>query len=240
MIRVLLADDHAAIRAGLRFLLDAADGIEVVGEAADGSAAIANARALRPDVVLMDLRMPGVDGIEATRTITSEGLADVLVLTTFDLDEYVDGALRAGAAGFLLKTAEPEALVDAVRRVAAGDGVLAPEVTRRLLAAFSAGPAPASAPPDGEGRLPGRAAPSGLGDPRLDGARLGFPRLADLTPREVDVLRALGRGLSNQSLADELFISEATAKTHVSRVLTKLGCASRMQAALVARDVGLA
>ncbi|MFD6177229.1 MULTISPECIES: response regulator [unclassified Isoptericola] len=218
-IRVLLADDHAAIRAGLRLLLDAADGLEVVGEAADGTAAVTNARALRPDVVLMDLRMPGTDGIAATRAIVAEGLSDVLVLTTFDLDEYVDGALRAGAAGFLLKTAEPAALVDAVRRVAAGDGVLAPEVTRRVLAQLTGAPSPAPAAEE-----PGRP----------------DPRLADLTPREVDVLGALGRGLSNQGIADELVITEATAKTHVSRVLAKLGVVSRMQAAIVARDAGLA
>jgi len=220
-VRVLVADDHAAIRAGLRMLLDAADGVEVVGEAADGDAAVTNARALRPDVVLMDLRMPGTDGIAATRAIAAEGLADVLVLTTFDLDEYVDGALRAGAAGFLLKSAEPAALVDAVRRVAAGDGVLAPEVTRRVLAQL-AGPAPAAP-----------TAPASA--PVTDD-----PRLADLTPREVDVLGALGRGLSNQGIADELVITEATAKTHVSRVLAKLGVVSRMQAAIVARDAGLA
>ncbi|WP_435738140.1 response regulator transcription factor [Cellulosimicrobium sp. PMB13] len=256
-VRVLLADDHAAIRAGLRLLLEAADDVEVVGEAADGTAAIANARALRPDVVLMDLRMPGVDGIEATRAITTEGLADVLVLTTFDLDEYVDGALRAGAAGFLLKTAEPAALLDAVRRVADGDGVLAPEVTRRLLAAFARGPRPGSDGGRGTGPDGGRDA----GDPARpgaaeaggrttggDGAASGTDRTAarpdarldDLTPRELDVLVALGRGLSNQGIATELFISEATAKTHVSRVLTKLGVASRMQAAIVARDAGLA
>ncbi|CAM3604731.1 response regulator [Isoptericola cucumis] len=222
-VRVLLADDHAAIRAGLRLLLDAAPDVEVVGEAADGTAAVTNARALRPDVVLMDLRMPGVDGISATRTITGEGLAAVLVLTTFDLDEYVDGALRAGAAGFLLKTAEPAALLDAVRRVAAGDGVLAPEVTRRVLAQLTgtaAAPSAAAAPPN----------PAAPADPRLAG----------LTPREVDVLGALGRGLSNQGIADELVITEATAKTHVSRVLAKLGVVSRMQAAIVARDTGLA
>ncbi len=252
-VRVLLADDHAAIRAGLRLLLDAADDVEVVGEAADGTAAVTNARALRPDVVLMDLRMPGVDGIEATRTITAEGLADVLVLTTFDLDEYVDGALRAGASGFLLKTAEPAALIDAVRRVADGDGVLAPEVTRRLLAAFARGPVPGA--PVGRSTHPGEAdewgarPPSGTSADALadspatgtsDGGRMSEPRLADLTPREVDVLAALGRGLSNQGIAAELYITEATAKTHVSRVLAKLGVASRMQAAIVARDTGLA
>ena len=228
MIRVLLADDHAAIRAGLRFLLASAPDIEIVGEAADGAAAITNARALRPEVVLMDLRMPGVDGIEATRTIVSERLAEVLVLTTFDLDEYVDEALRAGAAGFLLKTAEPAALVDAVRRVAAGDGVLAPEVTRRLLAAFASAPRP-----DGAAHLLAGAPPSGTG-------AAGDARLTGLTPREKDVLAALGRGLSNQGIADELFISEATAKTHVSRVLAKVQVTTRMQAAIVARDAGLA
>ena len=248
-VRVLLADDHAAIRAGLRLLLDAADDVEVVGEASDGTAAITNARALRPDVVLMDLRMPGVDGIEATRAITAEGLAEVLVLTTFDLDEYVDGALRAGAAGFLLKSAEPAALLDAVRRVAAGDGVLAPEVTRRLLAAFARGPVPDGAPHPGE---PGRSAagptsgtaggpPAPAAGPHADAnGSAQDPRLADLTPREVDVLAALGRGLSNQGIATDLYITEATAKTHVSRVLAKLGVATRMQAAIVARDTGLA
>ncbi|NDO89330.1 response regulator [Cellulosimicrobium composti] len=232
-VRVLLADDHAAIRAGLRLLLDAAPDVEVVGEAADGTAAVTNARALRPDVVLMDLRMPGVDGIEATRTITAEGLAEVLVLTSFDLDEYVDGALRAGAAGFLLKSAEPSALIDAVRRVADGDGVLAPEVTRRLLAAFARGPETA----------PGTRATAGPAGATADGASGApgtDPRLADLTPREVDVLAALGRGLSNQGIAADLFITEATAKTHVSRVLAKLGVSTRMQAAIVARDTGLA
>lgn len=257
-VRVLLADDHAAIRAGLRLLLDAADDVEVVGEASDGTAAITNARALRPDVVLMDLRMPGVDGIEATRVITGEGLADVLVLTTFDLDEYVDGALRAGAAGFLLKSAEPTALVDAVRRVADGDGVLAPEVTRRLLAAFARGPAPDGAPRPVPTTRPGGTVDPAAGppsstaggtpapgtghaghDPTTEDPALD-PRLADLTPREVDVLAALGRGLSNQGIATDLYITEATAKTHVSRVLAKLGVATRMQAAIVARDTGLA
>ncbi|MFV2143775.1 response regulator [Isoptericola sp. G70] len=222
-VRVLLADDHAAIRAGLRMLLDAADGVEVVAEAADGDAAITNARAVRPDVVLMDLRMPGTDGVAATRAITAEGLADVLVLTTFDLDEYVHGALDAGAAGFLLKSAEPADLVRAVRRVAAGDGVLAPEVTRRVLARLGGAP-----PPPSDADVPDPAPREA--DPRLDG----------LTPREVDVLAALGRGLSNQDISAELVISEATTKTHVSRVLAKLQVPSRMQAAVVARQSGLA
>jgi DNA-binding NarL/FixJ family response regulator len=219
MIRVLLADDHAAIRAGLRMLLATADDIEVIGEAGDGAVAVANARALRPDVVLMDVRMPGTDGVTATRQIVEEGLSEVLVLTTFDLDEYVFGALRAGAAGFLLKTAEATALVDAVRHVAAGDGVVAPEVTRRLIAELSA-------PRDRNGA-------GNRGGPATE-----LP--ADLTPRERDVLAGLGSGLSNAELAAELTISEATAKTHVSRVLAKLGVTSRVQAAIAARDAGLA
>jgi len=210
-IRVLLADDHAAIRSGLRLMLETAGDIEVVGEAWDGAAAVANARALRPDVVVMDIRMPGTDGIAATRTITAEALSEVLVLTTFDLDEYVFGALRAGAAGFLLKTADTATLLEAVRRVHVGEGVVAPEVTRRLLAEFAATPPPTRATP-----LP-----------------------ADLTGRERDVLAGLGRGLSNAELAADLGITEATAKTHVSRILAKLGCNSRMQAAILARESGL-
>ena len=214
-VRVVIADDHAAIRAGLRLVLDGALDIEVVGEAADGAVAIRQAAALTPDVVLMDIRMPGTDGIAATKAITAAGLAEVLVLTTFDIDEYVFGALRAGAGGFLLKTVEPHELVAAVRRVAAGDGVLAPEVTRRLLDAFVAASPAASA---------GRAR----------------AELDQLTARERDVLAALGLGLSNAELAARLGISEATAKTHVSRVLAKLGCTSRVQAAIIARESGLA
>lgn len=213
-VRVLIADDHAAIRTGLRFILDGAPDVDVVGEAGDGAAAVTNARALRPDVVLMDVRMPGTDGITATATITAEGLADVLVLTTFDIDEYVYGALRAGAAGFLLKTADAATILDAVRRVAAGEGVLAPEVTRGLLRDFAAGHASPT---------PGTPA----------------PEIAELTEREREVLAALGRGLSNADLATELVISEATVKTHVSRVLAKLGCTSRVQAAILAREAGL-
>ena len=209
-VRVLIADDHAAIRAGLRMLLET-DDIEVVGEAADGASAILNARALRPDVVLMDVRMPGTDGIEATSVIVAEGLAQVLVLTTFDLDEFVFGAVRAGAAGFLLKSATAESLQAAVRAVARGDGALAPEVTRRLLASVAAAPAPSSS---------------------VD--------IAELTQREVEVLTCLGNGMSNAAIAAELRISETTAKTHVSRILAKLGAGSRMQAAVLAREAGLA
>ena len=211
-VRVLLADDHPAVRSGLRLLLESDAGIEVVGEAADGAAAVGNARALRPDVVLMDLRMPGTDGIAATRAVVGAGLAEVLVLTTFDLDEYVFGALQAGAAGFLLKSADAATLVDAVHRVAAGQGVVAPEVTRRLLERFVTAPPTAPPPP---------------------------PELATLTPRELDVLGCLGQGMANADVAAALVITEATAKTHVSRVLAKLGLTSRVQAAVLARSAGV-
>ncbi|SDY31743.1 DNA-binding response regulator, NarL/FixJ family, contains REC and HTH domains [Amycolatopsis xylanica] len=211
-IKVLVADDHGAIRAGLVLILSNADGIEVVGEAADGAAAIRQARALKPDVVLMDVRMPGVDGIAATRELTAEGLCQVLVLTTFDLDEYVHGALRAGAAGFLLKSVEAARLVEAVRLVAAGEGVLAPQVTRKLISAFAnSAPAPV-------------AAPAGL---------------SDLTDREREVLSCLGEGLSNAEIGTRLYIGETTVKTHVSRVLTKLNLRSRVQAAILAQEAGI-
>lgn len=211
-IRVVVADDQATVRAGLVMILDSAPDIEVVGEVGDGLSAVRIAREQRPDLVLMDVRMPGIDGIEATRRLVGEGVCDVLVLTTFDVDEYVDGALAAGAAGFLLKTADAARLIEAVRAVARGDGVLAPEVTRRVIARLAATPASRPTPP---------------------------PGLDSLTPREVDVLRCLGRGLSNAEIAAELVISEATAKTHVSRVLGKLGLRSRVQAAIAAQDAGL-
>ncbi|MET9267302.1 response regulator transcription factor [Amycolatopsis sp. NPDC004079] len=211
-IRVLVADDHGAIRAGLALILGNADGIEVVGEAADGEVALRQARALRPDVVLMDVRMPGTDGITATRQLIAEGLAEVLVLTTFDLDEYVHAALRAGAAGFLLKSVEAPRLIEAVRLVAAGEGVLAPQVTKRLIAAFASTPAEPSPAPTG---------------------------LTDLTEREREVLGCLGAGLSNAEIGARLYIGEATVKTHVSRVLAKLGLRSRVQAAILAQDRGL-
>ncbi|GLW65023.1 DNA-binding response regulator [Actinomadura rubrobrunea] len=209
MIRVLVADDQAAVRAGLVLILRAARGIEVVGEAADGEQAVALTRELRPDVVLMDVRMPRLDGVSAAREIS--GVADVLVLTTFDLDEYVFGALRAGAAGFLLKDVDADRLVDAVRTVAAGEGVIAPRVTRRLIDAFAA-------------RRP---------DPS---ARLGPKAPAALTPRERQVLACLGEGLTNAQIAERLAMAETTAKTHVSRILNKLGLRSRVQAAILAQE----
>ncbi|MGC7097811.1 response regulator [Amycolatopsis lurida] len=211
-IRVLVADDHGAIRAGLVMILNNAEGIEVIGEAADGATAIRQAKALRPDVTLMDVRMPGVDGIAATRELVAGALGQVLVLTTFDLDEYVFAALRAGAAGFLLKSVEAARLVEAIRLVHAGEGVLAPQITRKLISAFAtAGP-------------PRPAEPSGL---------------AELTDREREVLACLGEGLSNAQIAGRLFIGETTVKTHVSRVLTKLDLRSRVQAAILAQEAGV-
>ncbi|GAA2543566.1 response regulator transcription factor [Microbacterium mitrae] len=203
---VLVVDDHGAIRAGLRIMLES-HGIVVVGEAADGDSAVRNAAALRPDVVLMDLRMPGRDGVSATREIVERGLADVLVLTSFDEDELVLAAIRAGAVGFLLKSVEARALVQAVRAVAAGDGVLDAKVTRRALAAVS----------PGEGVAP------------------SATTHAELTAREQQVLDGIVRGWSNRQLAENLSISLPTVKTHVSSVLAKLGARSRSHAAALAR-----
>ena len=203
---VLVVDDHGAIRAGLRIMLES-HGIVVVGEAADGDSAVRNAAAVRPDVVLMDLRMPGRDGVSATREIVERGLADVLVLTSFDEDELVLAAIRAGAVGFLLKSVEARALVQAVRAVAAGDGVLDAKVTRRALAAVS----------PGEGMAP------------------SATTHAELTAREQQVLDGIVRGWSNRQLAENLSISLPTVKTHVSSVLAKLGARSRSHAAALAR-----
>ncbi|MEU8620736.1 response regulator transcription factor [Streptomyces sp. NPDC048623] len=215
-IRVLIADDQVMVRQGFTVLLNAEPGIEVVGQAVDGADAVARAAELDPDVVLMDIRMPGMGGIEATRLITApaDATAKVLVLTTFDLDEYVYEALRAGAAGFLLKDASAEELADAVRVVAHGDALLAPNVTKRLIAEFS--------------RL-SAAAPRA---PLMD-------RVGTLTERETEVLTLIAHGLSNAEIAAGLVVAEQTVKTYVSRILTKLSLRDRTQAAVHAYETGL-
>jgi len=212
--RVLIVDDEAMVRTGLRMILENQDDIDVVGEAADGRKAIESARGLAPDVILMDIRMPDMDGIEATRRLTATGApAKVLVLTTFDLDEHVVDALKAGASAFLTKDAPAEKLLEAVRVVAEGDALLAPRVTKRLLTRFAAS---ASQVED-------------------DVAR----GLASLTEREMDVLKAVAKGLSNDEIGKELFISDATVKTHVSSILSKLQLRDRVQAVVLAYETGM-
>ncbi|MFC4048903.1 response regulator [Actinomadura syzygii] len=213
-IKVLLADDQVLVRAGFRALLDAQADIEVVGEASDGEEAVARARSLRPDVILMDIRMPGLDGLEATRRIASdERLSGVriVILTTFELDEYVFEALRGGASGFLVKDTEPVELLHAVRAVAAGDALLSPSVTRRLIAEFAA-----------RAKEPAAS-----------------PRLNALTEREREVMALVGEGLSNEEIAARLVVSPATAKTHVSRTMVKLGARDRAQLVVFAYESGL-
>jgi DNA-binding NarL/FixJ family response regulator len=215
LIRVVVVDDQELVRAGFCVILDAAEGITAVGEAANGVEAIEQVASLRPDVVLMDVRMPVMDGLEATRRLTAAGTAwppKIVILTTFDLDDYVYEALRAGASGFLLKDAPRHDLIAAVRAVAAGDGLLAPSVTRRLIEAFAQRPAAASPSPS---------------------------RLASLTPRERDILLGLARGRTNAELAAELYVGEATVKTHVGHLLAKLGLRDRVQAVILAYETGL-
>jgi DNA-binding NarL/FixJ family response regulator len=215
VIRVLIADDHELMRDGLRAMLDAQEDMEVVGEAEDGAQAVDEAIRLHPDVVVMDIRMPRLDGIEATKRLGAQGDRGprVLVLTTFDLDEYVYEALRAGAGGFMLKDAPPRQLAEAVRTVAAGESLLAPAVTKRLIERY-------------------------VSRPPVDAVRRD--RFADLTERELEVLELLTRGLSNNEIGERLFLSEATIKTHVTRVLNKLGVRDRVQAVVLAYESGLA
>ncbi|GAA2362934.1 response regulator transcription factor [Dactylosporangium salmoneum] len=212
MIRVLVVDDEAMIRAGLRMLLDHQPDIEVVGEADDGERAVAEVRRTEPDVVLLDVRMPRTDGIAAARQILASSAARVIILTTFDEDEAVRQALRAGVSGFLLKVAPPEQLVHAVRTVAAGQALLDPAVTLRVIESYAS---------------------AALADPRA------AARLADLTEREAEVLRLVARGRSNAEIAAELYLGEATVKTYVSRMLTKLGLRDRVQAVAFAYESGL-
>jgi len=237
MIRVLLADDQALVRAGFRMLLEASEDICVVGEAANGGAAVAMAAELRPDVVLMDLRMPEVDGLTATKRISGDARLSgvrVVVLTTFDDDENVFGALRAGASGFLVKDVEPEELLQAVRVVARGDALLAPSVTRSLIAAFTTGHT-------GPGFGDGTGVPSRSGPAARPGAEPSVPPgLATLTDREREVVALVAEGLSNDEIAARLVVSPLTAKTHVSRAMTKLAARDRAQLVVLAYTHGLA
>jgi DNA-binding NarL/FixJ family response regulator len=213
VIRILIADDQALVRGGFHMILDSQKDMEVVGEAADGREALDRARELKPDVVLMDIRMPELDGLEATRRLVAgDGSACVLVLTTFDADEYVYEAMKAGASGFLLKDVRPEQLAEAVRIVASGDTLLAPAITRRLIEEFVRRPPPGSGAPT---------------------------ELAELTARELEVLKLVARGLSNAEIAALLFVSDATVKTHVTHILSKLNLSARVQAAVLAYESGL-
>lgn len=213
-IRVLIADDQAVVRGGIRMILESQHDMAVVGEAADGSEAVALARQLAPDIVLMDIRMPIMDGIEATRRIASGGgrAPRILILTTYGIDEYVYDALKAGAGGFLVKTESPERLIEGVRIIARGEALLGPEVTRRLIEHFTSGP-----PPN----------------------LTGTSDVASLTDRELEVLKQIARGLSNAEIAERLYVSEGTVKTHVARILTKLRLRDRVQVVVLAYESGL-
>ena len=214
MIRVLLVDDEPLVRSGVRMILESEDDLDIVGEAADGNEALELARQLSPDVVLLDIRMPGLDGIQTTRRLIEQppSAARILILTTFDLDEYVYEAMKAGASGFILKNVPPSKLVDAVRTVASGDALLAPAITRRMIERF------VQQPPAPQGRP---------------------PQLEELTERELDILREIARGRSNAEIAGALYLSQATVKSHVNRVLSKLDLRDRTQAAVLAYETGL-
>ncbi|MFD2340232.1 response regulator transcription factor [Clavibacter tessellarius] len=224
-VRVLLVDDQALVRAGIRVILESEDGIEVVGEAADGEEGVRLAAALAPDVICMDVQMPRVDGLEATRRIVADPAirAGVLMLTTFDREDYLFTALEAGASGFVLKSASPESLVEAVHVIARGDALLSPDVTRRVIERFGRGSGPADEEP-----VPA-AAPAIPADPRVQ----------TLTDRELEVLRLLAEGLANAEIAERLYLGEATVKTHVSRLLLKLGVRDRVQAVVFAYERGI-
>jgi DNA-binding NarL/FixJ family response regulator len=228
-LRVLIVDDQHLVRSGFTMILSVEPDLEVVGEAVNGRAGIEQARALRPDVVLMDVQMPVLDGIEATRQVVAEDLAKVLILTTFDRDDYVFAGLAAGASGFLLKNADADHLVEAVRAVAGGHALLAPEVTRRVIEQMTS---------DDRARMPSGGASVSAADPDPAPGHADR-RLAELTPRELEVLGLVGRGLSNTEIAAHLFLGEATVKTHLSSVLRKLGLRDRVQAVVLAYEVGL-